>query len=179
MFCLDNSLRSKVVYFVYPQYLWAREINRLLKSGTIPDFRERQIIDAPCGSGVVTFWLKRWNSGLRTQLYDLDRNNVDLARRWFPACNARVADIYKLEVERSDNVWLLINSLYCLPEAGALLGRMARHMEYIVGVFPYLDTKNYRKFLCTPGAHNPSAMTKEQTLVHFAASGAQGKLSYR
>ena len=38
-------------------------------------------------------------------------------------------------------------------------------------MFPYLDTKNYRKFLRTPGAHNPSTMTKEQTLVHLAASG--------
>ena len=120
------------MYYIYPHYLWACDINKLPRRGVIREPHTRIFVDVPCGSGVVSFWLKTWSRDLQLMLFDINPDNQRLAHRHFPACNARIADIYRLDVERNDNVWLLINSLYCLPEAITLLKRMARHMEYRV-----------------------------------------------
>ena len=171
MSSLRHFVESRKVYFAYPQYIWAKATNRLLKAGTIPQFRSRSFIDAPCGNGIISFWLKHWNPELRIQLYDIDKNSVAVASRWVANCEPRVGNLYELDFASHDYVWLLINSLYCLPEVHLLLARMRKHMGYVVGLFPYVGSKNYEAYMRRPGANNPCAMDKNQTMDLFASNG--------
>ncbi|MGQ9662046.1 MAG: class I SAM-dependent methyltransferase [Kiritimatiellia bacterium] len=164
-------------YYRYPQYSWARELRLLL--ATLPTASTNIVVDAPCGDGIISFWLQRWLPATRFELYDLSERCIRAAAANLPAKVKIVrADIHELPAEPGADVWLLINSLYLLPNAGVLLNRMRKRMAHILGIFPYLEHRNYRcYFRRFPTLTNPSAMTDEETVRLFRRCGY--KLLYR
>jgi hypothetical protein len=154
-------------YYRYPQYIWAREICKILKSGIIEDIKDRNIIDAPCGDGIISFWVKK---SVRNDfyLYDIEKSRIQIASDRI--CNVHIfeEDIFHLKINSENNIWFFINSLYCLPDKDKLLENMKYQTEYIIGVFPHTDHENYRAFLNqNPGFVNASEMNREQTISFF------------
>lgn len=143
----------------------------MFRRGLIPDLSERWVVDVPCGSGVVSYWLRRAFPDLQLRLYDIDPANVTIAQKHFGGSNVGRADLYSLNLPQANNVWLLINSLYCLPEVHTLVRTMSRQMEYVFGVFPHLGTKNIRAYLAEPGAVDPNLMSQAATVGLFGENG--------
>lgn len=158
-------------YFRYPQYIWASEIYSILKG--IDKLNERRIVDAPCGDGIISFWLKRKLKNLQFELYDLSEECVEIARRFIPDVNIICKDIFDVETKnRTEDVWLFINSLYCLKDGEMLIGRYSERMSYIIAVFPYIDHPNYHCFFKkNPDFINYSEMDQGQTIQLFRKHG--------
>jgi hypothetical protein len=161
------TISSNYFYYRYPQYLWAKEIKNILKSDIIPDIHSKNIIDAPCGDGVISFWVKK---SLKNPfyLYDIEKSRIQIAQKNIKGATIVEKNIFNLNLDSKNNVWLFINSLYCLPDKEMLLENMADQMEYILAIFPYTNHLNYKTFfLQNPGFINPSEMDKDQTILFF------------
>ena len=163
---------ANFLYYRYPQYIWAQEINGILGSGLIRDLPSRKIVDAPCGDGIISFWVRKKHPNLNFDLYDLDESLVKRAQNNCPNTSASVQSIFDISLDGESNIWMLINSLYCLPDKEALLNHLVGNVEYIVGVFPHTDHINYQAFLeKNPEFKNTSAMGQAATIKFFSDYG--------
>lgn len=159
-------------YYIYPQYTWAKEISKIFKSGIIKNFENRNIIDAPCGQGVISYWLKKEHSQQDFFLYDIDDKMLDKAKRNIKNATINNQNIFDLRTEREDNIWLFINSLYCLPEGEKLINSISSQMQYVIAVFPYIEHKNYKAFYAAnPDFKNPSQLGMDGTFSLFEQNG--------
>ncbi|MBN2487378.1 MAG: methyltransferase [Bacteroidales bacterium] len=159
-------------YSIYPQVVWAKEINQILNSSLLKNSNNYTIVDAPCGNGVITYWVKKKQKNRKFLLYDIDERLLDIVNKNLKGVSWYNADIFKLNLETSENIWLFINSLYCLPEGEKLIETMSKQMKYVIAVFPYIGHPNYKAFLAAnPDFKNPSAMTEPETLALFEKYG--------
>ncbi|MCX7591855.1 MAG: class I SAM-dependent methyltransferase [Kiritimatiellae bacterium] len=136
-------------------------------------FSSGTVVDAPCGDGIVTFWLQRFFPSYRFELYDISPAHTRTARRLLPAAvSVTCTDLSAVPVYPSTDVWLLINSLYLFTDAEYLVERMKTRMAFVIGVFPHLDHPNYRcYFRRFPHLSNPSARDEKQTIRLFEGCG--------
>lgn len=168
---LLSWLRSSI----YPHYYWAREIIKVLREHGISD--NATIIDAPCGEGIIAYWIAKSFPGNELMLIDRDKEALAAAARLLPSAQIIHGDLFELPVARGDDVWLLINSLYLLPNPAKLVNLMHSQATLIVGIFPYLEHRNYRCFMKNnPDFENPHAMSQRETLNFFERCG-YGNLS--
>jgi hypothetical protein len=165
-------------YGRYPGHHWGRDIGEILGRIGVGD---ATIIDAPCGDGVVTWWVMRSGVGQRFEAYDIAESSVAVASRMQDWARARSLE---LRVERrdvhdmpadgpADDVWLLINSLYLLDDIDALIERMRPRVGTIVGVFPHIDSADYRQWLTWSPDEvvNVNEMDEPATIDFFARHG--------
>lgn len=159
-------MKSEFLFFRYPQYIMSLELTKIIM--TIPDYQKRHIIDIPCGDGIISYWLKKRIPESKFELYDISEEKINRAKKYLSNMKIEMGDIFNIEIEGDNNIWLLINSLYCLPDKSRLLSQMNQKMEYIIGIFPNLDHPNYKVFMHkNPGFSNPSAMTVDETIQFF------------
>jgi trans-aconitate methyltransferase len=157
-------------YYRYPQYEWASVIHEQLRSLELD--AAQAVIDAPCGDGIVSFWLRRKLPAQKIVLNEMDEALLAQAGSAVARASVVPGDIHQLEVAGSDNVWLFVNSLYLLPKPEHLLRKLSPSASVIIGVFPYLDHPNYRSFQrAFPDFDNCSAMTEQETDQLFAQAG--------
>lgn len=161
-------------YYYYPQYRWAQRLAALLPRHLEDD---TIVVDAPCGDGVMSYWLVNRGIGNRFELYDRSPELVAKASRIARPHGRPIAassrDIFTLDTEgRRDDLWLLVNSLYLLPDIDRLLERMKPRFKTIAAVFPYLDRENYRYYLRQDARwENVSGMSDTETVAFFARHG--------
>ncbi len=159
---------TRWAYYRHPQYLWTHTLRRMLKD-TLPS-SDGTVIDAPCGDGIITYWLGRSFPSLSFELYD--RSAASVARvtqlqPWLP--RVEVGDIRDVSATAGDSIWLLINSLYLLPDIDSLVDRLHPRMKHVLAVFPYTDHANYHAYFKRhPTEQNVNAMTHAQTLSFMA-----------
>jgi hypothetical protein len=164
-------MNNNLYYFRYPQYLWANEIMAMIKRTGVSE--NTAIVDAPCGDGIISYWLQKEFGNKRLELYDLSPASVEAARKHIPGVRIECKNIFELgSHNHPDALWLFINSLYCLPDADKLVESLKPSMQYIIGVFPDINHQNY-KYFCkdNPQFINPSAMDKPQTMDFFKKHG--------
>jgi len=168
-----------LAYRQYPQKIWASEIITLLNEIGIS---EKGIIDAPCGNGIISYWLLM--NKIKTQffLYDISEERCAIAKKIIKKYDkdnrvkVESKNIYELEKFEQKNIWLLINSLYLLDDLDNLLHiiRDTANSEYVIGIFPYLNKRNYE---CLKKADpsiegiNINTMTANETIDFFSANG--------
>jgi hypothetical protein len=163
-------------YYRYPSYQWAVCIRQILDRMPLD---AATLIDAPCGDGVISYWLIQYALGQRYELYDLSARAVEVSRRmltWRAARRMELVierrDIHQLPVEGpADDVWLLINSLYLLPDIDRLLDRMRPRAQTIIAVFPNTTSANYRLYTAQSPSTNIHAMGHDETIGFFARHG--------
>ena len=162
-------------YYYYPQYPWAKRLGMLLR----PYLQDpaTAVVDAPCGDGVITYWMLRSGHFKNPfELFDLSPELIAKAqtiRAAYPQLTATSADIGAIPVAgRSADLWLLVNSLYLLPDIDGLVDRVRPRFRTVVGVFPYIDRENYRRYLqFTERWENANAMEDAETVRFFARHG--------
>ena len=169
------ELPADLAYFYYPQYRWAKRLCALLPPYLTDG--DTQIVDAPCGDGVISYWLLR--SGRfahRFQLFDRSPESIAQVERFtagHPAATAAACDIFTIPAaEPRRDVWLLVNSLYLLPEIDRLVAQMRPRFRVIIGIFPHLDRPNIRYYIRRTGRdENINRMNVAETVAFFARHG--------
>jgi hypothetical protein len=159
-----------LAYYYYPQYRWARTLARLLPR-YLTD-RQTVIVDAP-------YWLlKSGRFANPFELYDRSPELIEKASlvgggRQVIRARAAACDIFEIaSAETRNDLWLLINSLYLLPDIHRLVDKMRPRFASIVAVFPYLDRANYRYYLRRADrCDNVSGMSDAETIDFFAEHG--------
>jgi len=169
------ALAADLAYFYYPQYRWAKRLCALLPPYLAE--RETQVVDAPCGDGVVSYWLLRSGKFANAfQLFDRSAESIAQVKRFIsahPAATAAAGDIFTIPAaEPRRDVWLLVNSLYLLPEIDRLVARMRPRFRVIIGIFPHLDRPNIRYYIQRTGHdENINKMDVAETVAFFARHG--------
>ena len=132
----------------YPQNLWVREILNILKSDKINLSKDSIVFDAPCGNGIIGSLIFKELKKIKIELLDNDSVLIKSVYTEIKDSDFKVlvGDIFEYSPEGRDNIWLLINSLYCLPKSTELITSKKDSMKYIIGVFPDIHSKNFKYF---------------------------------
>jgi hypothetical protein len=160
-------------YYKYPQYLWVQELVKILPSTLMSG---ATIVDAPCGEGFVTYWLKAKFPANPFLMVDLDSGAIEKVRAHVSGANVRsICGDLRVVLENenfTDATLLLINSLYLLPDPDGLMNLVRRKFKFVVGIFPHIDRKNFQAFLRkNPHYEHTCSMTEPQTVEFFARHG--------
>ena len=158
-------------YYQYPQYLWAHEIYSLLKDYNI--IGKRNFLDAPCGNGIISYWLYNKFNISQIELIDSHSESVNLAKKYLPELNVSCQNIFNLNLNlRKNDIWLFINSLYCLENGELVISHLKKRSEYIIGIFPHINHNNYKSFFeKNPGFRNPTELNENETIMLFNSNG--------
>ncbi len=163
-------------YYRYPAQHWASDIRSILTQLSLD---QASIIDAPCGDGVVSYWLMKKRIGKCFELYDLSERAISAASkmlRWTKTRDVELriehANIHDIPVDTgTEDIWLLINSLFLLPDIDELLRRMRRRARTIIGVFPCITSQNYKRYVAHSPSTNFNEMGQDETVEFFAKHG--------
>lgn len=165
-------------YYRYPARRWTVDIRKFLKQESLEG---KTIIDAPCGDGIIAYWLMKAGIGNRYELYDISQRAVSVATRMLDWQGAKEfelhieqQDIFHVPLDRgTDDIWLFINSLYLLPNVDELLARMRVRAQTIIGVFPSITSRNYKRFVAQSPNRNINEMERDETIAFFHKHGYQ------
>jgi SAM-dependent methyltransferase len=163
-------------YYRYPARQWAMSIREILVGLATDDVT---LIDAPCGDGVVSYWLIKGGVGRKYELYDISARAIPVAQRmhrWRGAQRTELhieqKHIFDIPIGTATNdIWLLINSLYLLPDIDRLLNQMHDRVRTIIGIFPRINSTNYKCYISQSPATNINEMGRAETIEFFARHG--------
>lgn len=158
----------------YPQNIWANEIVSVFRKGIIQHDINSVICDAPCGNGIIGNLVSRKLSEFKFTLLDNDPRlkSSPYTQNLSDRISVINGDIFDYKPDGNSNTWLLINSLYCLPDAGRLIEGKKSSYRNIIAVFPDISTSNFRYFkINNPDFPNPSLMDLQSTKALFEKSG--------
>lgn len=154
----------------YPQNIWASEIVKILKSNI--EYTSGTIVDAPCGNGIIGNLVSKELDTPKILLLD---NDASLSKSPYvinEKIDYRIEDIFDFKIDGKDNTWLLINSLYCLPDSEVLISGKRDKFKYIIAIFPNIESSNYKYFTKKhPEFSNPSSIDINSTIQLFNQSG--------
>ena len=150
----------------YPQNIWAENAVKIIHS--LPLSENSLIVDAPCGNGIIAWFVKKAFSSREVWAFDLDEQLLNSPYLRDNGIVSRKSDIFNTEIRGNDNVWLLINSLYCLPEKEKLIDTNRTYYKYIICVIPDIEKSNFKFFTKkNPDFQNPSIMKVNETIELF------------
>lgn len=158
---------SKLPYkHKYPQSKWGLKIVKILRLLNID--KSASIVDAPCGNGIIAWFVKSAMPDNPVMAFDL---NEDLLKSpYLENQNIRSLklDVFKQQLEGNNHVWLLINSLYCLPDKDELIEANKAYYKYIICLVPDSNKVNFKTFTKQhPDFQNPSLMSIKSTIDFF------------
>lgn len=160
-------MTANFFYFRYPQYLFVKAIESTLYTFGL---NTNTLADAPCGDGVISYWLQK-EPNRRIRMLDIDSNLVDICKSYMPDLDAKQGDIFKLEPQKQDEIWLFINSMYCLPKIEGLIEEKRKKFSYVLGIFPDISNDNYRCFNRRNPEVNQSPLSIMATIAYFQSKG--------
>jgi hypothetical protein len=162
---------SCILYYRYPQYVWAKRIKTLVTE--FIDTDNLTFLDAPAGDGVISFWLSKSFNNNPFILCDIDHGKMQRARRYIRGTNVTLHEANLLELAAGNtNVWLLINSLYLIDAIDVLFSRLAPLCPYLVAVCPHINHVNYKSFMARhPSFTNHHELTADETIAFFGEYG--------
>jgi hypothetical protein len=179
---VEQFLMADLVQFArfyrYPYLHWGKAIASLLECANVS--AEATFIDAPCGDGVVTFWLVKNGLGRSFELYDISERDVKRAERlkdWPQnrpiSINVALDDVHNVPVcaKKTRDVWFVINSLFLLPKIDQLVDHLRPRVEHIVGLFPDVTSRNYRCYKKRNPTINANEMTRDDIREFFSRHG--------
>lgn len=163
----------------YPHYHWVGAIEKVLSNAGLGN--DVTFVDAPCGVGGISYWLIKRKIGTRYELLDISERAIQIAKplqAWSERRGVEMSidckDIFDLDNSTpSNDVWLLINSLFLLPDADRLVEHMSNRAEHIVGLFPHIDRRNYLQYVARKPRTNTNPLNQEDTIAFFKSHGYQ------
>jgi hypothetical protein len=167
----------------YPQNIWANEITLLIKQKKIEYFKDSIFVDSPCGNGIIGNLVFHDCEKLKIQMRISDINPEIMDSPYSKVNNSNftvlVEDIFNQKLEGKNNVWLFINSLYCLPNADSLIAHQRENFKTIIAVFPNINSFNYQYFMSqNKHFNNPTEMSLNETIEFFEKHG-YGKIIFK
>lgn len=145
----------------------------------LPLDSDAEVIDAPSGDGVITYWLIRQGLQRRFQLIDIapsktrhaEKLSVWAERRGVPV-DVHTADLADIPSPPAANdVWLLVNSLFMLDRAHEIVHLMRPRTRYVIGVFPVTSHPDYQRYAASHPDVNVHEMDELETSTFFEEHG--------
>lgn len=163
------SFKSFFNFYKYPQYGWAQEIINLLKKNSI---EANNFIDAPCGNGEITYWLSKHFKESKFLGVDLDIRSIEKAKGLIRTPNSEFQNdnILKISSSNDNTTFLFINSLFLLPETNKVLDHISENCSYCVGLFPYVDRKNFKEFVRKRPSYQHTYLPSKSELIEKMSS---------
>lgn len=165
-----KKLIAYIYYFRYPQVNWSFAIIDIIKRYKLEN---SFFYDAPCGDGIISFWIKVLYKKSKVYLIDLSEQSLSIAKKYLPSLfitNSSLESV-KISTPSKENVWLMVNSLYLLKNANKIIQNNGQSCEYIIGIFPYITSENYEVFKKNNPSINDNEMNKEETISFFNKNG--------
>ena len=168
---MTNLVRIFMKY-KYPQSIWGDCVYDIINRNKIEqDFKH--IYDVPGGAGFMS-------NNLRSRVckdftvIDIDESKVQFANKYFRSANnptCVTGDLFKTVFEYN-SLWLFVNSFYLLLNTSEFMKLNSGKINYIIGIFPYIHSKNYLHFKTKIDPHlNINEMGKDETLSFFKQQG--------
>ncbi|MCC6818893.1 MAG: methyltransferase [Bacteroidia bacterium] len=165
-------LLKNLLFHKYPQNIWAKNIILILRELNLEN--DTAIVDAPCGNGIIAYFVKKAFPNRNVYALDLSVNQLNSPYLKSPdvKINIKQADVFNEKIKGENNIWLLINSLYCLPDKYLLIENNRSQYKYILALVPDVDSDNFSFFTKqNPNFQNPSKMTLNETIQFFHDTG--------
>ena len=164
------SILLKKYYFRYPQYLWAKEIFKFIKEYNLD--KKLYFFDAPCGDGVISFWLSSWIKNGKFKLLDISEKSIKMAKQKNERLDIQIGNVFEYEnTSKQKYTWLFINSLFCLKNGENLIDRYKDDAKNIICIFPDIKHKNYKCHYEKYGFENPTPLNDDDTISAFQNFG--------
>jgi len=164
------SYYTRVLYYSYPQYIWAKEIKKILNRINNPDFT---IIDAPCGDGIISYWLEKSFKN-DFELYDISLKAIEKAKENIKGVKIFCNDVANIPANNKKAIWLLINSFFLLSDIEDSIQKLRNRVDYIICIFPELTSKDFLLWKKeNPDYFHPNEMNFDDTVLFFANQGYQ------
>jgi len=158
-------------YQKYPQRGWAQVIEDLIKNHNLDiDY----VVDAPCGNGIITYFLADKFKNLNFLCSDLNVSSVSYASKNIVNSNVEIkcSNIFDLSFSSEKGLFLLINSLFLLPETDKLLDFIRLNNSYMIGIFPYVERDNFQAFVRKrPDYEHTYLPTQDELITKLEAHG--------
>jgi 2-polyprenyl-3-methyl-5-hydroxy-6-metoxy-1,4-benzoquinol methylase len=154
----------------YPKYLFYKFIKK-----HIPSTAE-QIVDAPCGVGYITHFLSK--SFPNTLFYgiDIDEESIKEAQRDWSGKNITYYqnDIYTFSFTEDYDIFLLINSLFLLPEPKKLMAKIKENLKpggSVIVIVPNIHSDNFKSFQRAHPGENTFIKDRNEMILFFKEAG--------
>lgn len=154
----------------YPKYLFYKFIKK-----HIP-LTARQIVDAPCGVGYVTYFLSKSFPNASFHGIDIDEQSIKEAQREWPSQNITYYqnDIYTFSFTEDYDVFLLINSLFLLPDPYKLMAKIKENLKpagSVIVIVPNIHSDHFKKFQQLQPGENTFIKDRNEMILFFKESG--------
>ena len=142
---LQKTFINLALKIKYPQAIWSDKIIELLNKNNILNSIEN-IYDVPGGFGAIAYNMSK-KIDRKYFIIDIDKNKINFAKKHISKNKMVIKQDY-LEniVFNPKSLWLLINSFYLLENVNVVLDKHKSNIDYVVGLFPYTNSKNYYFF---------------------------------
>lgn len=160
---------SILIYFRFPQYIWAKKICYIINEKV--ELKEFDLFDAPCGDGIVSYWVNKSHQGKNFILCDISRDKITAAKKYLAEKNMEIyeGDIFDIDLKNNSYIWLLINSVYLIQNIDVLINKLSGYCPYIIAIFPHIDHENYSYFKKkNPEFVNHYEMNVDETIRFFS-----------
>jgi 2-polyprenyl-3-methyl-5-hydroxy-6-metoxy-1,4-benzoquinol methylase len=155
----------------YPQHIFFKFIEPYIsRNGS------GLIVDAPCGSGYITYKVAGLRPG-KVLGVDLAEEAIQAARQSYQRNNLEYAkkDIHDLLQDCGPvESYLLINSIFQLPRPAEILQKIYRKLEdtgRLFVVIPNIRSANFKSFQKLEPHQNTLILDKEQAISYFRQEG--------
>ncbi|MCX6250249.1 MAG: class I SAM-dependent methyltransferase [Bacteroidetes bacterium] len=159
---------SNIIYYSYPQYIWALEIGKVLNKINKPGYL---IIDAPCGDGIISYWLKK-STPNNLLLCDISVEAIEKAKEHIHGVEIYCDDINNIKVNDREAIWLLMNSFFLLPNMEELIRKLSNTVKYIICIIPNVNSKSFLLWRQeNPDFTHHYEMTEKEAINFFSKQG--------
>jgi hypothetical protein len=162
---------SSIIRFKYPQVIWSDNIFYIIKKNKIEEHIDN-IYDIPGGAGFVAYNLSL-KINKNYYVIDIENKKINFANKYLKSnkITYRIGNLFYEKFQKK-SLWLLVNSFYLLDNISQVIKLNSKQVEYIVGIFPYVDTKNYLFFKKKIDTNlNVNEMDKISTIKYFEKNG--------
>ena len=154
----------------YPKYLFYKFIKNHIPSTA------KQIVDAPCGVGYITYFLSKSFPDALFYGIDIDEQSIKEAQRDWSGKNITYYqnDIYTFSFTEDYDIFLLINSLFLLPEPNKLMAKIKENLKpggSVIVIVPNIHSDHFKKFQLLQPGENTFIKDRDEMILFFKEAG--------
>lgn len=152
-----------------PQNNFFDSIKNILNEIKNEDPYVRRIFDCPGGDGIITKELATSYSDLHFSCVDISEAEISklMSSRLPENLDYAVGDLHKMNIACDQfDVWLIINSLFLLPDLDDVLQKL-KNFKYVIIIIPNINSKYYNLFETLNPEVNINPLSIKDVLQEF------------
>ena len=150
-------------------YLSVRDILTLIRQD---DSSISRILDCPGGDGTITKALAKDYPDITFTCLDISQYEISKLQnvRLPNNLKASLGDLHKLTISNNEyDIWLIINSLFLLPNLDDVLKKLNK-FKYVIVIIPNIKSHNFELFNSQHHGVNIHKLSLQDVIDHFQAA---------